>query len=263
VLAGSAPFQIRGILNSEMLMFVTLADALGVRHIIESGRARGQSTEIIARFFAGTDTRFDSIEYNRDSPDARIAEARLKNLPVRLHYGDAFKLVPHLLSDSPVALLLDGPKGIDALRLAVSAMRNPCVRMVAFHDAHRGSQPMRGLIERYAKAVYASDDVTYCEHFADLDAACWAELQRHSSRRGWRPYWRGDRRMPSYGPTLVVIANDFGPTELDSFCRAVLRHDAPLRRTALKLWLRLPRALRESRLRTAILGRPTRDGYDS
>jgi len=44
-------FENKGIFNSEMLLFISLVNYFGVNLIIESGRARGYSTQIIAEFF--------------------------------------------------------------------------------------------------------------------------------------------------------------------------------------------------------------------
>jgi hypothetical protein len=228
-LARTCPFEIKGILNSEMLFFVSLAEEMGVRRIIESGRARGQSTEVIARYFGG-EISFDSIERARNSPDVAVAEARLRELPVNLHYGRAHQVISKILDDRPTAILLDGPKGLDALRLAVTLFARPNIRFVALHDASKNAQPTRALIEQFVPQFYASDDVRFCEEFEQLDTPCWAEHQKYDRYRGWGPYKRDSEVRLSYGPTLVCMVNEFTDEGLKAFALALASHDRSRRK---------------------------------
>lgn len=90
----SHPYEIKGIFHSELLMFCAISEIIKPELIIESGRARGQSTELIARYAVDKGIRFESIESNKINGDSDIAEARLKGLPVVLHYGDSFEIMP-------------------------------------------------------------------------------------------------------------------------------------------------------------------------
>src|SRR6266851_3767753 len=76
-----------GIWESEMFLFYAATQPFAPKQILESGRARGKSTLILARCFA--DARIISIEYDRQSENAAAAEAKLKSeLNVELLYGD-------------------------------------------------------------------------------------------------------------------------------------------------------------------------------
>ena len=130
VLEKSSSFEIKGVLNSEMLMFVTLCNILNVEHIIESGRARAQSTEVITRWLCenAPKTRFDSIEFDSNSNDVDVAKRRIEatGYPVNLLFGDAFELLPSLLNEQvgKTIVLIDGPKGVDAAKLALAALED-------------------------------------------------------------------------------------------------------------------------------------------
>ena len=105
-----------GILPSEMLFFVALCKSQGVDLIVESGRKRGFSTEVLARSFPTTeivsierrprtdlDKRFDS--YDNVQLITGDAETELARISSRFHYRRA-------------ALLVDGPKDDAAFDLA-------------------------------------------------------------------------------------------------------------------------------------------------
>src|SRR5947209_15379125 len=65
-----------GIWESEMFLFYAAIKTLAPKQILESGRARGKSTLILARCFPRS--RIVSVEYERESENAPAAEAKLK-----------------------------------------------------------------------------------------------------------------------------------------------------------------------------------------
>jgi hypothetical protein len=208
LLSQAGPFEPKGIFHSEMLMLCAVVNALGAEQIIESGRARGQSTEILARFASLIGIgRFDSIEFDTLSPDCAIAEERLRPLGqrVRLHYGDAFELLPSLIYGERCVLLIDGPKGPSALKLAVIAMKNRSVNGVFIHDVHKDAANVRPLIERHFPDSIFSDEEEFVEKFSVLDEVCWKTQARSPGCEGWKPYYRGKRRMKSYSATLGFL----------------------------------------------------------
>src|ERR1700719_511398 len=88
--------DLKGIRPSEGFFIFALLAANPPRRILESGRARGYSTEILARCFPGTE--IISIEAERDSPDVEIAARRLagrKN--VDCWFGDGRVELPRLI----------------------------------------------------------------------------------------------------------------------------------------------------------------------
>ena len=66
----------KGICPSEMFFFYHLAAPLAPRLILESGRARAESTLTLARCFP--EARIVSVELMRDHPDVPLAEAQLR-----------------------------------------------------------------------------------------------------------------------------------------------------------------------------------------
>ena len=63
-----------GIWESEMLLFYATVKPLAPKQILESGRARGKSTLILARCFP--ESHIISVEYARESENASVAEAK-------------------------------------------------------------------------------------------------------------------------------------------------------------------------------------------
>src|ERR1700686_3624975 len=75
-----------GIWESEMFLFFAAVQPYGARQILESGRARGKSTLILARCFP--EARIISVELERDSINAAAAETKLAPFAhVELLYG--------------------------------------------------------------------------------------------------------------------------------------------------------------------------------
>ncbi len=201
-------YEERGILNSEMLAACATAQALGADVVIESGRARGQSTRTLARYFQGTRTKIISVELERDA-DALYAESHLKEFAhVELIYGNAFKLLPGLLdrhANQRVALLMDGPKGLPAIELIERSFASHQNVVVAFlHDTRRQT-PQRDHLESGGYRVFLTDDEDYVAAFKHLDRDCAPKVDQQITMHTWRPFMKGDDAIPSYGPTLAVM----------------------------------------------------------
>lgn len=229
ILSDSFSFEIKGILNSEMLLVTTLIRDLKIEHIIESGRARGQSTEIIARTLQHLDTqktKFDSIEFDPNSPDTKVAAKRLAPLSdyVNLHFGDAFKILPQLITkDLKTLILIDGPKGDDALLLISHLLKYNNVIAICVHDFHQNSSG-RPLLNKYFQKLFASDDFDFVNFFSNLDSLCWQEHQKYPETKNWGPYKRGNTVMASYGPTLTCLFSPFTDHQQYIFKHAVTQH---------------------------------------
>src|SRR6266513_6077270 len=121
-----------GIWESEMFLFYAAVKPFAPKQILESGRARGKSTLILARCFP--ESRIISVEYDQQSENAAAAEAKLKSEPnVDLLYGDSRTILPERLQSGD-AVLIDGPKDFRALRLAIDLVHTgkPCAVFV--HD---------------------------------------------------------------------------------------------------------------------------------
>ena len=154
-----------GIWESEMFLFYAAVKPLAPKQILESGRARGKSTLILARCFL--ESRIISVEYDRQSENAPAAEAKLKNESnVDLLYGDSREVLPQRLQTGD-AVLIDGPKDFRALKLALDLLRTgkPCAVFV--HDFPPDS-PQRKFVERNFPDAFFGDDPLF-QHFQSLD----------------------------------------------------------------------------------------------
>ena len=150
-----------------MFFFYVAVYPFAPQQILESGRMRGGSTLMLARCFP--QTRIVSVEFDRDPAHAVVAESRLKAYGnVDLLFGDSREILPKRLHAGD-AVLIDGPKGFRALKLALQLLRTgrPCA--VLIHDFHRG-KPARRFVERYWPKAFFSDDPAFAPHLRELNA---------------------------------------------------------------------------------------------
>jgi hypothetical protein len=141
----------KGIRPSEgFFMFALLAGDPPAR-ILESGRGRGYSTEILARCFPAA--RIISIDSDRHSPDVELAAKRLGTIRnVECKFGDARLELPRLVEQDD-CILIDGPKDFRALKLAFRLLRTGKPRAVFLHDAGPGTRTGQFLGERVPSAL--------------------------------------------------------------------------------------------------------------
>jgi hypothetical protein len=154
-----------GIWESEMFLFYAAVRPLVPKRILESGRARGKSTLILARCFP--DARIVSVEYDRQSENAPVAEAKLKcESNVDVLYGDSREILPARLQKGD-AVLIDGPKDFRALKLAIDLLRTqkPCA--VFIHDFPPNS-PQRRFVGHSFPDAFFGDDPLF-QRFQSLD----------------------------------------------------------------------------------------------
>ena len=172
-LIAGVPYERKGILFSEMFFFWLCARTIQPRRILESGRARGQSTLILSLCFP--DAEILSVEYDRNSPDVAVAAERLQGRSnVRQLFGDATRLLPQMARPGDAALI-DGPKGYRGLRLALRLLADGNTPLVFMHDTAAGSQERRYLSRHLPEAVY-SDLPAFAEAAHCLDRGAWNEL---------------------------------------------------------------------------------------
>lgn len=166
-LAG-VPYERKGILYSEILFLRVCAARVEPRRILESGRARGQSTLLLALCFP--DLPIISLEHDAASPDVTVAAERLRRFPnVDLRFGDATRILPALAQEGDV-VLIDGPKGFRAIRLGLRLLSQGRVSMVFLHDMTRGTPERRFLEARLPDTLY-SDDPRFAAVAQRLDRA--------------------------------------------------------------------------------------------
>lgn len=207
------PYEHRGIPHSEMLAVVALVDFMDIDVIIESGRCRGQSTQILAEAFKNTDKKIISIELNKDE-NADFAENRLKKYnKLELLYGDAFLVLKEQVEkykDKKIAVLCDGPKGTDAFILfseVISEYDN--VVLGFFHDLNklhrRKINRARLDINFYYDRVIFTDNEKYVKAFRGLDKKYIVNKREDFSLYTWADSYKGWDMMGSYGPTLGIV----------------------------------------------------------
>lgn len=156
----------KGIRRSEMFFFYAAIAEIAPERIIESGRARAQSTLVLASLFPGA--KIISIEFDPSSPDVAIAAERLKDRKnVECRFGDSRQLLPDLLRAGDV-VLIDGPKDFRAVKLALRLLRTGKPVAVFVHDLWPGS-PARGFVDRHLPAAFVSDAPTWVERYSELD----------------------------------------------------------------------------------------------
>jgi len=154
-----------GIWESEMFLFYAAVRPVQPKQILESGRARGKSTLILAHCFP--EVRIVSVEFDRHSRNVAAAEEKLRPFPnVELVYGDSREILPRRLQTGD-AVLIDGPKDFRALRLALDLVRTkkPCAVFV--HDFPPNS-PQRQFLNRNWSTAFFGDDPLF-QRFQSLD----------------------------------------------------------------------------------------------
>lgn len=105
--------------------------------IIESGRARGVSTEIFAKCFP--DKKIISIDYDKNSQNSKYSEKKLQKYNnVKLVYGDSREIIEKYLTKKS-HIFIDGPKGHEAILLAIQLFENKNVMSISLDDFPKSS----------------------------------------------------------------------------------------------------------------------------
>jgi hypothetical protein len=197
------PYEPRGILHSEMALIIHTCRRLGIRRVIESGRARGQSTYMLAKYLP--DTEIWSFEL-RETPDEDAARIRLAGFTnISLLWGDGSEMVPFAAHGcgTPTAIVLDGPKGAAAVDVLVKSFDNPNILVGFIHDMrrldHGGPSPHRAVaMDRLPRHAFSDDPkITTASSWMDAQiiAAGGPAGPAHEAVHG------------SYGPTVGVFMN--------------------------------------------------------
>jgi hypothetical protein len=191
-LTANIPYERKGILFSEMLFAYAILNELRPKRILESGRARGQSTHLVAACFPATP--IISIEFDANSPDVAVAAARLRGYSnVELLFGDATSSLPKILRSGD-AVMIDGPKGFRALRSGLRLLSTGLPVALFLHDCARGSVEREFLTRSLANTLY-SDEREFVRRCAYLDQTC-ADVDPAVLRPD-------TRAATSYGPTFA------------------------------------------------------------
>lgn len=165
----SLDYENKGVMFSEMFFIELGARLAGAKRLIESGRARGQSTLILARRFP--ELPIISFEFVEGSADAAVAQARLAPYAnADLRFGDATQALPAIVREGDV-VFIDGPKGFRAVRLALTLLRHTATPAVFLHDMCVGTLERR-FLDRHVPGVFYSDDPRFARLAHGLDAGC-------------------------------------------------------------------------------------------
>ncbi len=157
----------KGVRPSEMFfVFAALCES-PPRRVLESGRAQGFSTLVLARCFPHA--QIISIESDADSPDAQVAAERLKDCAnVDCRFGDARTMLPQLVENDD-AILIDGPKDFRALKLTLQLLRTGKPRAVFVHDVPLGT-PSRSFLDKHVPSAFFSDEPAFRWLYSYLDS---------------------------------------------------------------------------------------------
>ena len=162
----NVPYEAMGVQNSEVLfLLAALGDHIPTQ-VLESGRARGQSTLLLGLCFPDVPVR--SVEFDRDSPNEEVAARRLADLPdVELLFGDSREILRRILKPGDV-VVIDGPKGWRAIKLALRLLATGHPAFVFMHDCSEHSEERR-FFERHLPAAIYSDHPDWISAHGDLD----------------------------------------------------------------------------------------------
>lgn len=169
-LVADIPYERKGIPNSEMFFLWLCAKSATPRRILESGRARGQSTLMLARCFP--DAEVISVEHDSSSPDVAVAAERLKGESnVRLLFGEGTRMLPRLAEQGDVALI-DGPKGFRGIRLALSLLASGKLPLVFIHDLGPATSERRFFDGKLSSVRYSDEpEIVRVSHTLDDEEA--------------------------------------------------------------------------------------------
>ncbi len=215
------PYSIRGILHSEMALVLGFCQKLDIEVVIESGRARAQSTYILCKYLPNTP--IYSIEMRKPSEykksrgyDIGLGIERVKHFDnLTLISEGASTAIPAALKKMEgkrIALLIDGPKGSMALAHMKCAL--PKIEVGFAHDFRKIQHDgvllnCRLKAEEKFPTAWFTDDPEYVTATSWLDQECWST---HDKPKGWTrkpkywaPYHQKGHFTDSYGPTLAVF----------------------------------------------------------
>ena len=168
------PYEHRGILHSEMALIIETCLDLGIETFIESGRARAQSTCMLAKYLPHVE--IHSLEMRNDE-DAQFGRQRASVWPnVILQDGDARERLPYMAKKAAprrTAILCDGPKGHAAIAIIKRCFDFPHVKVGFIHDMrkldHGAPSPFRSAAIETLPNQRFSDEPELLDRYGWLD----------------------------------------------------------------------------------------------
>jgi hypothetical protein len=187
-----------------------------IKNVLESGRARGHSTYVLSEYFSKqVNSKIVSVDYERNS-DTDYSEQRLSAYTnTILKYGHANVLFKEIIrTEIPenlnYAVLLDGPKSLNAIYLAARMIRSKhCPSIIFIHDMRRyegGVKPSfhRFLCQTIFDRAFFSDDFGISTEVIAADQSVFTQ-RGGSPHKAYQPYVKNFLPTGSYGPTLAII----------------------------------------------------------
>jgi predicted O-methyltransferase YrrM len=220
--------ETKGIRRSEMFFLYASVAALNPARIIESGRARAQSTLVLARLFPGAS--IVSFESDQASPDVKVAAERLRDCGnIDCRFGDSLLLLPKLVEAGDI-VLIDGPKDFRALKLAFRLLRSGKPAAVFVHDLWLGS-PARRFVDRYLPSAVLSDEPQWVQRYASLDSSHRAPPLAFSDLRQVYGATMGcfEAGQENYSLRLVQSSAAQGADRIRETTRKILRRPSTVR----------------------------------
>ena len=198
------PYESRGILHSEMALVLHILRKFRIEVVIESGRARGQSTYLLAKYLP--ETRIYSVEM-RGGPDTQFGKQRLAGIEnVTLVEGDGAIEVPllaALAAPKRTAILCDGPKGAAAVTILERCFVQPHVLVGFVHDMRRldHGQPS----PHRAEATARLPNHRFSDDPRVVAGSSWMDAKILDAGGPCGP--AHEQEFGSYGPTVGVFFN--------------------------------------------------------
>ena len=199
------PYETRGIPHSEMALILHTCRRLSIEVVIESGRARGQSTALLSKYLP--DAKIYSVEQRSQHPDTVFGLERCASLPnVTLIDGDGRDALPRLAAfaaPARCAILCDGPKGAAAVAVLEACFAYPHVIVGFIHDMrrldHGAPSPHR------AAAIARLPHHKFSDEQALTAASSWMDANVLAAGGPVGPAHEAE--FGSYGPTIGVFFN--------------------------------------------------------
>ncbi|MBA3543233.1 MAG: hypothetical protein H0T83_02150 [Chthoniobacterales bacterium] len=217
----------KGIRRSELFFFYALVEPWRPLRIVESGRARAQSTLVLAHLFPSIPV--VSLESDAKSPDAAVAAERLRDFRnVDCRFGDSLILLPQIVQSGDV-VLIDGPKDFRALKLAFHLLGTGKPAAVFVHDLWLGS-PARRFVDRHLPFALLSDESHWVERYAALDSSKQAAPAPAGARRAYGATMGCfDAGADDYSRRLAQCRVAQAGDRLRATARKLFRRPAPVR----------------------------------
>lgn len=168
----SHKFQTAGTFYAECHAFLSMCKMMDVDVILESGMARGNSTEIWARNFSG---KIITFEQTKSDYHDEVTERLSAYDNVEVNFQDSNVGFVEKIKQYPksrIAIFIDGPKDIPAVQLAMRSFEFENVLFAGIHDISNPitkCRPNYGFMRHFKYHVLSTDEPSYRENFSYLD----------------------------------------------------------------------------------------------